>query len=197
MKNYAELLFIDGVRDLQDAEGMGEKFASIYPGRTQEGFSASDEQFIAERESFYIASVSPTGWPYVQHRGGPKGFLKILSPTRIGFADYRGNRQFITMGHASRNDRVALILMDYLNRSRLKLLGHLTMAKVEDAEEGLLARLTTPGEGKVERVATIDVEAIDWNCPQYIPRLVGMEHLQILEKENEVLKEEIQRLRNA
>ncbi len=203
MQNYGELLFVNDVRALQDRVGSGEKYASFYSGRTNEALVESEIGFIAERSSFYIASVSSKGWPYVQHRGGPKGFLKVIGANMLGFADYQGNRQFVTMGHAAHDDRVALFLMDYENKSRLKMLGHLKMQHVEDADPALVAQLAMPGQGKVERVATIEVVATDWNCPKYIPQLLEIEkvrrlvnsQLQPLKDENEALKQEIARLR--
>ncbi len=203
MKNYAELLFINEVRDLQDEDGTGETYANVYPNRTKESLDDSNIDFISSRESFYIASVSSTGWPYVQHRGGPKGFLKVINTNLLGFADYSGNRQFITMGHAATNNKVALFLMDYENRARLKILGHLKMQHAKDADPSLCEKLETKGQGKVDRVATIEVTAIDWNCPKYIPQLINIEkvkaftrhQLQELQEENEALKKELENLR--
>jgi uncharacterized protein len=116
-----------------------------------------------------MASVSETDWPYVQHRGGPAGFLKALSPSRLGFADYRGNRQYVSVGNFLRNDRVAIILVDYPKQERLKILGH---ARVVAAEEtALLESLRTPNyAARVERGIVIEVAAYDWNCPQHIAR---------------------------
>ena len=110
----------------------------------------------------------------MQHRGGPTGFLKVLDQNKLGFIDYPGNRQFITMGHAARDSRVALFLMDYERRARLKILGRLTMQHASDAEPDLCENLLTSGQAKAERIATIDVIAIDWNCPQYIPQLINI-----------------------
>ncbi len=203
MENYADILFVDEVRALQDQDGTGEKYAAVYPGRTQDILDESTLGFIASRESFYIASVSSSGWPYVQHRGGPKGFLKALGPNRLGFADYRGNRQFITMGHTAHDNRVALFFMDYENRSRLKMLGHLTMQLAKEADPTLCEQLATPGQGRVDRIATLEVTAIDWNCPQYIPALIAAdkakafvdEQLSALQEENARLKQELARLK--
>ncbi|MFK7800119.1 MAG: pyridoxamine 5'-phosphate oxidase family protein [Anaerolineae bacterium] len=205
MENYGELLFINDVRDLQDQAETGEKYASFYKGRTKETLDQADINFISERESFYIASVSSTGWPYVQHRGGPKGFLKVVAPNRLGFADYQGNKQFITMGHAAHDDRVALFLMDYEQKARLKMLGRLKMQHVEDAEPELIKRLETPGQGKIERIATIDIVATDWNCPKYIPQLIDIkkaqhlvnEQLRLLTEENEQLKKQLEQSRKG
>ena len=204
MENYAELLFINEVRELQDEDGTGETYANVYPNRTKESLDDSDIGFISSRESFYIASVSSTGWPYVQHRGGPKGFLKVIDTNLLGFADYSGNRQFITMGHSATNKKVALFLMDYENRSRMKILGHLKMQHAKDADPSLCEKLETKGQGKVDRVATIEVTAIDWNCPKYIPQLINIEkvkaftrhQLKEVQEENEALKQELENLRN-
>lgn len=128
----------------------------------------AEARFIADRDSFYLGSVSEQGWPYVQHRGGPKGFLKVLNPATLAFADYRGNRQLLSTGNFHANDRVALFLMDYKNRARLKILGH---ARVEDVRENtaLVERLAQgDGPAKAERIVLIDVVSYDWNCPKYI-----------------------------
>ncbi|WP_299879991.1 pyridoxamine 5'-phosphate oxidase family protein [uncultured Cocleimonas sp.] len=202
MDNYAEILFINEVRELQDEDGIGDTYAKVYPGRTKDSLDESDASFISARESFYIASVSSTGWPYVQHRGGPKGFLKVIGDNLLGFADYSGNRQFITMGHAANNDKVALFLMDYENKSRLKILGHIKMQHVKDSDPLLCEQLKTEGQGKVDRVATIEVTALDWNCPKYIPQLINIEKVKAfthhefkkLREENEALKKELKRL---
>ena len=124
--------------------------------------------FILSRDSFYMATVSETGWPYIQHRGGPPGFVKLLGPSLIGFADFKGNRQLLTTGNLGITDRVALFMMDYPQRTRLKLLGH---ARVLDAREHpeLVDQLAPePPRGKVERLFLVQVISYDWNCPQYI-----------------------------
>lgn len=205
MENYADLLFIDEVLALQEQDGSAQNYQRVYSRRTQECLSENDRDFIATRESFYIASVSTTGWPYVQHRGGPAGFLKVLDQNKLGFIDYPGNRQFVTMGHAARDSRVALFLMDYERRARMKLLGRLTMQQASDAEPGLCERLLTSGQAKAERIATIDVVAIDWNCPKYIPQLVNINkinalldsQLKQLIAENTSLKAELDRLQKG
>lgn len=136
---------------------------------------AVESEFIAARDTFYMATVTETGWPYVQHRGGPPGFLRVLSPSRLAFGDVRGNRQMLSTGNVTANDRVALILMDYPQRSRLKILGHATVQPAADVPE-LRAAVTMPGFAGPERVVTIDVVAFDWNCPKYItPRYTKAE----------------------
>lgn len=136
----------------------------------------AEAEFIAARDSFYLGSVSESGWPYVQHRGGPTGFLRVLNPTTLAFADYKGNRQLLSTGNISVTDRVALFLMDYRNRERLKILGH---ARIEDARAHpeLVTQVSHPGmRSSVERVVLIDVVSFDWNCPKHItPRYSAAE----------------------
>ncbi len=138
----------------------------------------TDEErvFIEARDSFYMATITENGWPYVQHRGGTPGFLRVVSPTQLAFADYKGNRQMLSTGNLAANDRVALFLMDYPRRERLKILGH---ARVEDARQHpeLVAHLAEPSaRGIVERLFFIDVLSFDWNCPKYItPRFTAAE----------------------
>ena len=124
-----------------------------------------------------MATVSETGWPYVQHRGGPPGFLRVLGPRQLAFADFRGNVQYVSVGNLARNDRVALILMDYPRRQRLKVLGRMRSADVAELDPEMLKRVEMPTyRARIERVMLIDVEAFDWNCPQHItPRFTQAE----------------------
>jgi len=133
-----------------------------------EPLGPDEAAFLAARDSFYLASVSETGWPYVQHRGGPRGFLRVLDPLTLAFADVRGNRQLVTAGNVAHDSRVALLLMDYPARRRLKILGRATFtdAARDPALAASLAR--ADGRARVERVVRIAVEAWDWNCPQHI-----------------------------
>jgi predicted pyridoxine 5'-phosphate oxidase superfamily flavin-nucleotide-binding protein len=126
-----------------------------------------EREFIAMRDSFYMATVTENDWPYVQHRGGPAGFLRVLAGNKLGFADVRGNRQLLSTGNLIANDRVALFLMDYPQRSRLKILGHARVLEAGD-EPKLAAQLATKETGTPERLFLIDVVAYDWNCPKYI-----------------------------
>ncbi|MEO1709436.1 MAG: pyridoxamine 5'-phosphate oxidase family protein [Pseudomonadota bacterium] len=150
----------------QDGEGAGE--TDIHHDK----LTASEATFIALRDSFYMASVSETGWPYVQHRGGPTGFVKVFDPNTFGFADFAGNRQYISLGNLMRNDRVSFFFMDYANRSRLKVLGHASYVDADNME--VLNQLVVPGyRARVERGVIIKVAAYEWNCPQHItPRVV-------------------------
>ena len=126
-----------------------------------------EAEFIAARDSFYMATVGEAGWPYVQHRGGPTGFLRVVTPTSLAFADYGGNRQLLTAGNLAVDDRVSLFLMDYAHRRRLKILGHARVADVREHPE-LREGLAVDDGAEVERVVVIDVVSFDWNCPQHI-----------------------------
>jgi predicted pyridoxine 5'-phosphate oxidase superfamily flavin-nucleotide-binding protein len=137
-------------------------------GPANDALTEDETAFIQSRDSFYLSTVSETGWPYLQHRGGPAGFLQVLSPKKLAFADYRGNRQLLSTGNLAINDRVCLFLMDYPQRTRLKILGH---ASVQDAREHpeLVQQLAEPEmRPLVERVFLVDVVSFNWNCPQHI-----------------------------
>jgi predicted pyridoxine 5'-phosphate oxidase superfamily flavin-nucleotide-binding protein len=145
----------------------------------RDALTADEVAFVQERDSFYMATVSEEGWPYLQHRGGPAGFLRVLNPQTLAFADYRGNRQLLSTGNLAANDRVALFLMDYPQRTRLKILGH---ARIEDARQhpDLVKQLAEPDvHGRVERLCFIEVLSFDWNCPKYITPRYTAEEIQV------------------
>lgn len=170
-------MFHDAVQMLQKEDGSFEKFQAMYPHRTQASLSADDIAFIQARNSFYIASTSPDGWPYVQHRGGPIGFLRAHTTTQLVCGDYRGNRQFITMGNLQKDARVSLFFMDYLNQARLKVQGRASLVALKDADECLIKSLPQE-QPEPERLLCIDVIAMDWNCPKYIPKLYSEDIIQ-------------------
>ena len=154
-----------------------------------------EREFIAARDSFYMATLSENGWPYIQHRGGPVGFLKVLDSRTIGFADFRGNRQYLSVGNLTANPRTSLMLMDYSNRRRLKIWGTTRIIHEHD-EPDLLAQLESPNyKARVERGVIINIEAIEWNCPQHItPRYseAEVDHvLQQLQEENNHLRAQL------
>jgi predicted pyridoxine 5'-phosphate oxidase superfamily flavin-nucleotide-binding protein len=173
---FAEIAFTPSVLAVQKRMGSSKYYDKMLGGESYNQELGPDETaFISLRDTFYMASVSETGWPYVQHRGGPPGFIKVLDETTLGFADYRGNRQYISVGNVLKDDRVAIIFIDYPNRTRLKLLGR---ARIVDADESeLLAALDMPAyRARVERGFVIKVAAYDWNCPQHItPRFTQAE----------------------
>ena len=175
---FAEIAFTDGVKAVQTRYGTRAQNQRMEErAGPNDALREREAAFIAERDSFYLATVSETGWPYVQHRGGPKGFLKVLGPRALAFADFGGNRQFISIGNAARNDRAALFLMDYANQLRLKVLGRLKVYDIGDATPDLVFEVELPGyPARVERVMVIEVEAFDWNCSQHItPRFTEAE----------------------
>jgi predicted pyridoxine 5'-phosphate oxidase superfamily flavin-nucleotide-binding protein len=171
---FLELAFTDSVLKAQEQYFGDSQRITDAPER--DALTEDEAQFIQSRDSFYMATVTEKGWPYMQHRGGPSGFLRVVRPTQLAFADYKGNRQVLSTGNLAANDRVCLFLMDYPQRTRLKILGH---ARVEDARKHpeLVAELTDPALQRiVERFFFIDVISFDWNCPKYItPRYTAAE----------------------
>lgn len=200
-RNYVHTLFSDAARAAQAADGSREAYARMEDGADglPDLLTAKEGEFIAARDSFYLASVTPDGWPYVQHRGGSAGFLKLLEGNRLGFADYRGNRQHVTTTNFAAEPRCSLFLMDYPNRRRLKILGRGSVVTA-DQDPALLASLMPPGYRALgERAYLIDVIGFDWNCPQHItPRFTEQElaaSMQPLIDENTRLRAEAERLR--
>ena len=202
---FLDIAATPGVHAAQAANGSRRMWEEMDADRAFDRFTENEAGFIAARDSFYMATVSETGWPYVQHRGGPPGFLKMLDETTLGFADFRGNRQYISLGNLAANDRVALILVDYPNRARLKILAH--MSAVDLAGDPALAeRLALPGyKGRPERGFLLRLEAFDWNCPQHItPRYTAAEldvalsplqaRMAALEAENQGLRDQVAKL---
>ncbi|MFI1462958.1 pyridoxamine 5'-phosphate oxidase family protein [Nocardia carnea] len=154
------------------------------------GLGAAEAEFLQHRDSFYIASTGSNGWPYVQHRGGPAGFVKVTGPTQLAWVESTGNRQYITAGHLDHDDRVAIIAVDYPNRKRLKILGHARFDP-EPAPDTLEPLRAT---GRIEGVLTVEVVAFDWNCPKYItPRFTVDE----MRAATEPLRERISQLETA
>jgi hypothetical protein len=177
---FADIAFTPKVRDQQERLGSARLYdralAEVTPA--SDSLGAREAAFIEARDGFYQATVSETGWPYVQFRGGPAGFLKVLDAKTVAYADLRGNRQYVSLGNLGSDDRIALILMDYPNRRRLKILGRARAADLAD-DPDLVARLAVPGyEGRPERAVLITVDAFDWNCPQHIPQRFTVEELE-------------------
>jgi len=166
---FADIAFTPSVQALQLKYGSRAQYARMQARATETGLMLREREFLGQADSFYLATVSETGWPYVQHRGGPRGFVRVLSPSQIAFADFRGNLQYVSAGNVARDDRVSLIVVDYAGRRRLKLLGRLRFVDVTDADAALVAAVALPGyRATVERIAIVDVVAFDWNCPQHI-----------------------------
>jgi hypothetical protein len=173
----SEILFTDSVKQAQDRYGSREQMERLQQhGPANDTLTGAERDFIEARDGFYLATVSESGWPYLQFRGGPAGFVRVLDGKTLGYADFRGNRQYVSTGNLAHDDRAALFFMDYANRARLKLFGH---ARIIDAAEqpDLAARLAVPGyPARVERAVLITVESYDWNCHQHItPRFTEAE----------------------
>lgn len=183
--SYASIAFTQRVRDLQDQHGSGPTYARhVARAGDDVGHDPLDDHvrdFLAERDGFYLASVSETGWPYVQFRGGAAGFLRVVDDHTLGWADFRGNLQYVSTGNVAGDDRVSLIVMDHAHRRRLKIFGRARVVSRED-DTVLADRLSTADhEGHVERSVLVDVEAYDWNCPQHItPRFTAAELAPVL-----------------
>jgi hypothetical protein len=196
---FADIAFTPSVKAAQTMYGSREA-NSRFEGMdaTETGMPEQVMSFIAARDSFYQATVSESGWPYVQHRGGAVGFLKVLDEHRIGFADFRGNRQYLSVGNLTADNRISLILMDYANRQRLKLWGRAHIVHEHENPE-LIAQLEIPSyRGRIERGIIIHIEAYDWNCPQHItPRYTKAEVETLIApllEENRRLKAQLEQL---
>ena len=204
--NFGSLVFTPAVQALQERYGSRRQYARV------EGFGPSparlgpqESEFIGERDTFYVATLGSTGWPYVQHRGGPKGFLKVIDETTIAFADFRGNKQYISTGNLMTDNRVALILVDYPRQLRLKILCRVEIFEGEQAREWIEKVRDPEYKALTERVYVIRIEAFDWNCQQHIvPRYTAEEireavapaenKMRELEQENVKLREKLLQL---
>ena len=177
-QNYRHTLFDNAVKAEQERHGSRASYARMDAGANGSADRLTDKEldYIALRDSFYIASVNPEGWPYMQHRGGPAGFLKHIGDNRIGFADYRGNKQYISTANFKSNDRVSLFLMDYPNRERLKLVGHAHSVELADDPAAVTALMPEGYRAVPERAFFIEVIGWEWNCSQHItPRFTEAE----------------------
>lgn len=165
---FLDIALTPSVHEAQAEMGADRLWSDFKGHRAFDRFTENETAFIAERDSFYIASVSETGWPYVQHRGGPPGFLKVLDERTLAFADYRGNRQYISTGNFLANGRACLILMDYPRRARLKIYGQVEKLAL-DADPALRESVTDGAYGaRAERIFRLRLNAFDWNCAQHI-----------------------------
>jgi len=175
-QNFTDFAFTPSVKKAQDHYGSRNNYQSMEDDPDRFELTGQEKEFIPTLDSFFMATTGENGWPYVQHRGGPKGFLKILDDRTLGFADYRGNRQFVSVGNINSGGKASLILLDYPRRIRLKIWATATVEDIDDNPD-LAERLSDPGyKGKIERLITLTVQAYDWNCPQHItPRFTEEE----------------------
>ncbi|ARQ00046.1 pyridoxamine 5'-phosphate oxidase family protein [Pseudorhodoplanes sinuspersici] len=199
---FLDIAVTPSVKAAQEANGAAELWSDFKGNRTFDRFTDNEATFIAERDSFYMATASETGWPYVQHRGGPKGFLRMLDDRTLAFADFRGNRQYISVGNLAADNRASLFLMDYAGRRRLKIYARIETRSLNDDPALTQAVATSGYRAKAERVMLLHLEAFDWNCPQFItPRFTESEiaealapvnqRLEQLEAENRMLRDKL------
>ncbi|WP_300303963.1 pyridoxamine 5'-phosphate oxidase family protein [Ferrovibrio sp.] len=167
--HFAQIAFTPTVKKMQEKLGSRASYARMEDAHHAANrlLTKAEASFISARSSLYMATVSETGWPYIQHRGGPTGFVRVLGEDMIGFADFRGNRQYISIGNLTANDRISLFFMDYPNKTRLKLFGRVRIVGLDDRD--MLSRLEMPDyRARIEHGLVITVEGYDWNCPQHI-----------------------------
>ncbi len=205
-KSFSSLVFTPAVKALQERYGSRRQYARLEQlGEIKGGLGLDEKEYLAERDTFYMASLGESGWPYVQHRGGPKGFLKVIDDNTLAFADFRGNKQYISTGNLLTDNRVALIMVDYPRQLRLKLLGRVEIFEGEKAKDWLPRVRDPEYKAVTERVYVIRIEAFDWNCQQHIiPRYTEEEirdvlepiekQMQELQKENGELRKKLAKL---
>ncbi|MEM9013311.1 MAG: pyridoxamine 5'-phosphate oxidase family protein [Pseudomonadota bacterium] len=200
---FAEIAFTEAVREMQERQGSAAMNDRMLADDVERGEKIGPDEaaFIAARDGFYQATVGATGWSYVQFHGGPRGFLKVLDERRLAYADFRGNRQYVSAGNLAGDGRVALFLMDYPSRARLKIWGRAHLVPAEE-DIALIGDLYTPSyRAHPERAVVIEVAAFDWNCPQHIPQRLTLEemapHLQPMRDEIARLKKENAELRHG
>ena len=189
--SFGARVFTPVVKELQARHGSRRQYARREcDDESRQRLGPAEIQFIGERDSFYWATTGSTGWPYVQHRGGPPGFLKVVDDSTLALADYRGNKQYISAGNLLTDNRVAIIMVDYPAQARLKLLGRVEVLEGSPAEPWL-DRVRVPDyQAVIERVFVVHVEAFDWNCPQHItPRYTGAEIQEAIRPLEERLRE--------
>ncbi len=166
--SFAKVLFSEPVKTLQQQHGSRATYERMTAsGVGEQSLGPDESDFIALRDSFYISTVSPDGWPYIQHRGGPIGLLAVIDKNTLAFADYSGNKQYITTGNLTVNDRFALFLMDYPGRTRLKIIGHARVLNPGE-DPAIESRLITEPGARIDRIFVLDVVGFDWNCSQHI-----------------------------
>ncbi|HDT0668460.1 TPA: pyridoxamine 5'-phosphate oxidase family protein [Klebsiella aerogenes] len=195
---FLDIAITPDVMDVQHEMGSDQLWQTPHSRRQADRFGASEEGMIATRDSFYLATVSQSGWPYIQHRGGPPGFLRLLDDTTLAMPDFGGNRQYITTGNLRGSDRACLFLMDYPRRARLKIYVTVEVLAAEEQPELLALVTPTNYRARIERLFRFHLQAFDWNCPQHItPRYSAQqvaEYSQSLQERIHELEQENQRL---
>ncbi len=198
-KNFAEIAFTDAVKKLQTKHGSRNGYERMEKFNIIDGLTQSEIGFIQNRDSFYMATTGTNNYPYIQHRGGPRGFLKVLDSKRLGYIDFSGNKQYVSVGNIETNNKVSLFIMDYANKSRLKIFATSEVIELNDNPKLLESLNLNNYNFKPERMIIFNIEAYDWNCPQHVTQrytMVQIEdainplktHITNLETQIEVLK---------
>ncbi|WP_422349953.1 pyridoxamine 5'-phosphate oxidase family protein [Flagellimonas sp.] len=182
--NYSRLAFTDTIKEIQKEQGSRHAYERMERMELPDGLSFREMSFIKERDSFYVASFGENGFPYIQHRGGPKGFLKMIDVKTLAFLDFTGNKQYISTGNVKTHKKVSLILMDYVNRARLKIYAEAEIVSLEENPE-LVEKLELDYDYKAERIFLFHIKAFDWNCPQHITQRYTFEEIAKLNKQRE------------
>lgn len=197
--NYAKLAFTEPIKTIQQEQGSRDAYERMENIQLPEGLSFREMSFIQQRDSFYVSSFGENGFPYIQHRGGPKGFLKVIDSQTLAFLDFRGNKQYISTGNVQTHNKVSLILVDYPNRARLKIYAEAELVSLEEQPKLREMLELENYRYEAERIFVFKVKAFDWNCPQHItPRYTVEEIAKMAEDKNnyiESLKEEIKTLK--
>jgi len=194
-RKFTKIAFTPAVKAAQQQRGSREIYARFEQnGPENDTITPEIEEFLAQIDGFYLGTVSSNGYPYIQFRGGYPGFLRVLDERTLGFADFKGNVQYVTVGNLLENDKAFLFLMDYRHRKRLKIWGK---ANVIEGNQPLISSLTVPSyEAEIERVIVFQVEAWNWNCPQHIPIRYGEEEVQTLKARIAELEQQLGKNQN-
>ena len=180
--NFAKLAFTDAVKKLQAEHGSRDSYERMERFTSTDGLTSNEIQMIESRDSFYMASFGENEFPYIQHRGGPKGFLKVLNPQTLAFPEFTGNKQYITTGNIVTNNKVSLILVDYPRQARLKIYAEAEIVSLDEDPKLTEKLVLTDYKYRPERIYVLHIQAFDWNCPQHItPRYTTEEVEQLLD----------------
>lgn len=178
--NYPKLAFTDAIKNLQTQNGSRNSYERMERFSSKEGLTPNEIGMIETRDSFYVASFGENGFPYIQHRGGPKGFLKVLNPQTLAFLDFSGNKQYISVGNVQTNNKVSLILVDYPRKARLKIYAEAAVHSLQDNQELMEKLKLEDYKYRPERIIVFQVKAFDWNCPQHITPRYTAEEIEVI-----------------
>lgn len=177
--NFGTIAFSEAAKKLQEKAGSRTSYARMEKAQQTDAFTDDEKAFIELRDGFYLASIGDNGYPYIQYRGGPMGFLRVLDPKRLAFLDFSGNKQFISQGNITTNPHVSLFLMDYATRTRLKILADAELRDLTDHKE-LVQKLWLPNYVfKPDRIMILHLKAFDWNCPQHITPRFTLDEIEV------------------